>query len=169
VTYAFYALMTAAAIALVYARRRRYAEAATILIVALPIVFWVPPNAPRWYRSLRVDYRLGPSRALALAPPVVTAERNLPLARQALSSIPVDGTYAVVPHLHSARGSAAHRHTERARLMYLDSWLQYWLAPRIKVNPADAQWLILLDAAAKPPPAGARKVYTIGNDLLVQR
>jgi hypothetical protein len=160
--------MAVAALALAYARRRRYAEAATILIVALPIVLWVPPNAPHWYRSLRAEYRLGPTGALAVAPPVIPAESNLPLARQALASITPDGTYAVVPHLRRARGSTAALR-ERARLAYLDSWFQYWLAPRIKVDPADAQWLILLDAAAKPPPAGARKVYRIGNDLLVQR
>lgn len=160
-------LLSAGALVLVYARRPNHAEVATLLIVALPLVLSVPSNAPAWYRSLRANYRLDYETATAVAPPVVASGRNLELARQALVSIPPHGTYAVVPGHSPRRGAAARR--ERARTTYLVSWLQYWLAPRIQVDPRDAEWLILLDAAGKPPPAGAREVRRIGDDVLVRR
>ena len=166
-TYAFAVLMVAVALALAYARRRHWAETATILIVALPVVLWVPRNAPHWARSLRHDYRLGPSAALELVPRAVPAKPHRPLARLALSAIPMGETYAVVAHPKAPPRSAAARR-ERARLKYFESWLQYWLAPRIQVNPADARWLIVLDASGRPPPT-AGKVHRIGTDLLVQR
>lgn len=167
-TYVLAAPMFVAALALAYARRRHRAEAATILIVALPIVASIPHTAPSWYESLRTNYRLDPAVAVAIAPPVMARERNLALARQALTSIAADETYGVVPHLRRPRRSASAR-LERARLTYLESWLQYWLAPRIQVDPSDAAWLILLDAADLPPPAGPTAVYRFGNDFLVRR
>jgi len=160
--------MTFAALALAYARRRHRAEAATILVVALPVVLSVAHNAQPAYQSLRANYRLDSSAAVALAPPVIATERNLPLARKALASMASDATYAVVPRFGAPRGTAAARR-ERARLRYLDSWLQYWLAPRIRVDPPDAEWLIMLDAAGKPPPRRALEIYEIGNDVLVRR
>ena len=167
-TYVSALLLTLAALGLAYARRRHRAEAATILIVALPLVVSVPHNTPHWYQSLRAYYRLDASSAVAVAPPVITAERNLSLARRALASIAPDETYAVVlAHRRPRRTAAARR--ERARLTYLDSWFQYWLAPRIRVDPSDAQWLILLDAAERPPPRSALETYRIGKDLLVRR
>lgn len=160
--------MMFAVLVLAYARRRHRAEAATILVVALPVVLSVAHHAQPAYESLRANYRLDSPAAVALAPPVIAAQRNLPLARKALASMASDATYAVVPNFGAPRGTAAVRR-ERARLRYLDSWLQYWLAPRIRVDPPDAQWLILLDTAGKPPPPGALEVCRIGNDVLVRR
>jgi hypothetical protein len=168
VTYVTAGLLSAGALVLVYARRHNRAEVATLLIVALPVLLSVPPNAPAWYRSLRASYRLDYATAIAVAPPVIRSGRNLALARQPLVSIPTHGTYAVVPVRRHPRRSAASRR-DRARTTYLVSWLQYWLAPRIQVDPRDAEWLILLDAAGKPPPAGAREVRRIGDDVLVRR
>ena len=167
-TYAITGLVSAGTLVLVYARRRNHAEVAALLVVALPIVLSIPPNTPSWYRSLRANYRLDHAAAIEVAPPLIRSTRNLALARQALASIPQNGTYAVVPgRLHPRRSAAARR--ERARTTYLVSWLQYWLAPRIQVDPEDAGWLILLDGAGKPPPAGAREVRRIGDDVLVRR
>jgi hypothetical protein len=167
-TYACAALLTLAALALAYARRRHRAEAATILIVALPVVLSVSANAPHWYESLRTNYRLSQSTALAIAPPVITTARNLPLAERALSAIAPDETYAVVPHYQSPPRTAAARR-ERARMTYLASWLQYWLAPRLQVDRTEADWLILLDATGEAPPPGALDVYEVGGDILVRR
>jgi len=168
VTYAFTALMAVVALVLTYVRRRHWAEAATILIVALPITFWVPPHAERWYRSLREDQRLSTSAVLVLAPPVIRAKRNLPLAQRALSAIAADETYAVVSHLATPKTSGERRRALASR-KYLESWLQYWLAPRIQTDPAEARWLIVLDGAGRPVPPGARTVYRAGDDLLVRR
>jgi hypothetical protein len=161
-----YPLLTVGLVALVYARRRFRAEAATILIVALPLVLSLPYNAPNWYRSLRAHQRLSTSEALAIAPPVIAGNRNLPLAQQALSSIPQNGTYALIAPPHSGRKTGAARR-ERARRTYVASWLQYWLAPRLQVDSAEAEWWILLDAPQ--PPEGVRAVFRFGDDLLVQR
>jgi hypothetical protein len=168
VTYLSALLMTFAALALAYARRKHRAEAATILVVAFPVVLSVAFNVTHAYHALRANYRLNASTAVLLAPPVVATHRNLPLAQQALASITPDGTYAVVPHFRARHRTAAARR-ERARLRYVDSWLQYWLAPRIRVDPPNAQWLILLDAAKRPPPPGAIEVYVFGDDVLVRR
>lgn len=167
-TYACAALLTVAALALAYARRRHRAEAATILVVALPIVLSVSANAPHWYESLRTNYQLSQSTALAIAPPVIATTRNLPLAERALSAISPDETYAVVPHYQSPPRTAAARR-ERARMTYLASWLQYWLAPRLQVDREEAHWLLLLDAAGGAPPPNALEVYEAGGDLLVRR
>ncbi len=167
-TYALTALMAVIALSLACARRRHWAEAATILIVALPITLCVPQYGRSWYRSLRAHHRLTSSAALALAPHVIPAKQKLPLAQRALSSIAENGTYAVVPHLKAPpRTAVAQR--ERSSLKYLESWLQYWLAPRIQVDPAEAQWLIVLNATGEPLPRGARTVYRIGDDVLVER
>ena len=162
------AFLTALVLALAWARRRHCAEAATILLVAFPVVLSVSHNAPHAYNAVRSNYRLDAETAVALAPPVVATQRNLPLARQALASIAPDATYAVVDQVRAPRRSAAARR-ERARLRYLDSWLQDWLAPRIRVDPSAAQWLILLGSADKPPPADAADVYRFGSDVLVRR
>jgi len=154
-------------VALAYARRRRPGEAATIVLVAFPIVLSVAHNATPAFQSLRSNYRLDSSAALVRAPPVVANHRNLPLAEQALASMAPDATYAVIPYFRSAPRTAAARR-ERARLQYVDSWLQYWLAPRIRVDPSDAQWLILLDAAEKPRSSGTAEVFRFGSDLLVR-
>lgn len=156
------------ALALAYVRRRHRAEAVTILLVALPVVLSVSHNATHAYQSLRSNYQLDSSTALDRAPPVVANHRNLPLARRALASMAPDATYAVVPHVRSAAGTAAARR-ERARLRYVDSWLQYWLAPRTRVDPLDAQWLILLDSAGEPRTRGAVEVFRFGDDVLVRR
>ncbi len=155
-------------VALAYARRRQRGEAATILLVAFPIVLSVAHNATPAYQALRSNYRLDSSAALVRAPPVVANHRNLRLAQQALASMAPDATYAVIPQFRSAPRTAAARR-ERTRLRYVDSWLQYWLAPRIRVDPSDAQWLILLDAAEEPRPPGAVDVFRVGSDLLVRR
>ncbi len=162
------AFLTALVLALAWARRRHRAEAATILLVALPVVLSVSHNASHALESVRANYRLDAESAVALAPPVVADHRNLPLAQQALASMAPDATYALVDRVRAPRRSAAARR-ERARLRYVDSWLQYWLAPRIRVDPAVAQWLILLDAAEKPSPADAAAVYRFGSDVLVRR
>jgi hypothetical protein len=168
VTYVSAALLSVGTLALAYARRRNRAEAATLLVVALPVVLSVPPNAPHWYRSLRANYVLDYAAAVAVAPPLIQAERNLPLAQRALASIAPDGTYAVIPYRRYPRRSAAALR-ERAHTTYLVSWLQYWLAPRIQVDPPDAEWLILLDASGIPPPANASEVHRIGDDVLVRK
>lgn len=161
-----YAVLGVVLVALVYARRRLRAEVGTILIVALPLVLSLPYNAPSWYRALRAHQRLSTSAALVIAPPQIAGNRNLPLARQALTSIPQSGTYALIsPALDGRTTGAAPR--ERARRTYVASWLQYWLAPRLQVAPAEAEWWILLDTAQ--PPENARAVFRIGDDLLVQR
>ena len=162
------AFLTALVLAVAWARRRHRAEVATILLVAFPVVLSVSHNASHALESVRSNYRLDAETAVALAPPVVANHRNLPLAQQALASMAPDATYAVVDRVRAPRKSAAARR-ERAQLRYVDSWLQYWLAPRIRVAPPDAQWLILLDAAEKPPPADAAAVYRFGSDVLVRR
>jgi hypothetical protein len=166
-TYLSAVLMTSVALALAYARRRHRAEAATILVVAFPVALSVAHNATHAYQSIRANYRLEPSTALVLAPPVVATHRNLPLAQHALASITPDGTYAVVPHFRAPGRTAAARR-ERAQFRYVDSWLQYWLAPRIRTNSRNAQWLILLDAAEKPLPPGAAAAFVFGDDVLVR-
>ena len=166
-TYLSAFVLTFVALALAYARRRHRAEALTILIVAFPIVVSIPHNTPHWYQLLRAYYRLDASTAAEIAPPVIAAERNLPLARQALESIAMDETYAVILANRAPPRTAAARR-QRAQLTYLESWLQYWLAPRIRVEAPDAHWQIVLGAEGKPPP-GALEVYRVGDDLLVRK
>ena len=148
--------------------RLNRAEVVAALIVALPIVFSVPYHAPQAFQSLRANYRLDAAAAVALAPPVITARRNLPLAQRSLALIAPGETYSVVQRLQAPPRTAARRR-ERAELRYFESWLQYWLAPRIRVDPAAAEWLILLSATEEPPPTGALEVYRFGSDLVVRR
>ena len=164
-TYLSALLLAGATIGLVYVRRAQRAEAVTILIVALPVVLAVSRNAQPWLDSLRASYALDEPSALQVAPPVIAEHRNLPLARHALLSIPSDATYAVVPNFRFRQGTSAGQR-ERARLKFLNSWLQYWLAPRLRVDPVDAQWLILLNSADRPR---REEVYRFGTDLLVRK
>ena len=157
------ALLALAALTAAYAARSRPAEAVAILFVSLPIVLWVPGNAPRWTTGLRWEYGQGPAEARGLAPPIVEHNRNLELADEALARIAPDETFAVVP-----QGRWKGRHA-RGRRIYLTSWLQFWLAPRIQVGPGKADWLIVLDGAAEPLPSGVAEVHRFGDDLLVQR
>lgn len=157
------------ALVLAYARRHDRAEATTILVVALPIAAAVAVNAPDWYDEFRDNRRLDEHAALVLAPPAVEGARNLALAERALASIAPDETYAIVrPQPAPPRGSAAAR-AERARLTYASSWLQYWLAPRVRVDPSEAEWLVLVGGGRRPPPAGALEAFRFGDDLLVRR
>jgi hypothetical protein len=162
-------LLIVAALALAYARRQDRAEAATIFVIALPIAAAVAFNAPSWYDEFRENRRLNEHAALTRVPPVLENARNLPLAERALVSIAPDETFAIVPSQGGfPRGSAAARN-ERARQTYANSWLQYWLAPRVRVDPNDAKWLVLVGAGRGAPPAGGLEVLRFGDDLLVRR
>ena len=164
-TYLSAVLLAGTTIGLVYMRRAQRAEAVAILIVALPVILAVSRNAQPWLDSVRASYQLDEASASEVAPPVITTQRNLPLARHALLSIPSDGTYAVIANYRFRRGTSAGER-ERAGLKYLNSWLQYWLAPRLRVDPVDAQWLILLNRVDQPR---REEVYRFGTDLLVRK
>lgn len=168
-TYLATLLLVLVALALAYARRRDRAEAATILVVALPIAAALPVNVPRWYDEFRDNRRLDEHAALVLAPPVIDEARNLPLAQQALRSIAPDETYAIVRARRGPPRRSAAARKQRARLTYASSWLQYWLAPRVRVDPSEADWLVLVGAGGRPPPAGAVETFRFGDDLLVHR
>jgi hypothetical protein len=157
-------ILGGAALAVVVSARRRPLEALTTLIVALPIVLFVPQNGTRWLDQLRRDHNRDADTRRAVAPIAILPVRNLPLEQQAIASIPSRGTFAIVP-----RGHWLANHPEGGVLTYLDSWLQFQLAPRIRVDPARADWLILLDGTSEPLPAGARAVYRFGNDVLERR
>lgn len=163
-TIALTTILVAAALIAAYSRRALRVEVLTILIVSLPIVLWVPQNGSRWYTQVRWYYRLGPADARAVAPPVIVAARNLSLAQHALPLIALDATYAVVP-----RGRWTEAHADLGQLRYLESWLQYWLAPRIQVDLGQADWLVILDGAGEPLPRGTLEAHRFGDDLLVRR
>jgi hypothetical protein len=99
---------------------------------------------------------------------VIAGNRNLLLAKTALVAIAPDETYALVRRRSAPKGSAAALR-EAGTTTYVESWLQYWLAPRLRVDPADAQWLIVLHAGPGAAPEGSREVHRIRDDLLVRR
>jgi hypothetical protein len=157
-------VLAAVALGLAYAVRARRVEAATVLIVALPIVLFVPPNTPRWISQLRRDHNRNSHTNRAVIPVAILSAQNQALEDQAKLSIGQRQTYAIIP-----RGRWARRRADTSTLRYLESWLQFQLAPRLQVDPDRADWLIVLDGANEPPPEGATTVYTLDPDLLVRR
>jgi len=157
-------VLAAVALGLAYAARARRVEAATVLIVALPVVLFVPPNTQRWIDQLRRDHNRNSHTNRAVIPVAILSVQNQALEDQARLSIGSHQTYAIVP-----RGSWARRRANTSELTYLESWLQFQLAPRLQVEPDRADWLIVLDGANEPPPKGAAAVYTLDPDLLVRR
>lgn len=156
-------ILAAAAITAIVIRRAHRLEALTILIVALPIVLWVPPSAPRWYSQIRRDHNRDADTARAITPLVISPFRSIPLEQQALASVALGETYAVVPRGHWIGPR------DRGPLTYLESWLQCWLAPRLQVDPEHADWLILLDNGNDPLPELVSTAFRIGDDVLVRR
>ena len=165
-TIALAVILVAAALGAVWAVRARPREALTVLIVALPIVLLIPGNAPRWYAQVRRDHNRDADTAHAVTPIVIQPFRNLALEQQALAVIHRQDTYAVVPRGRWVGSGSRALHSP---LTYLESWLQFQLAPRLQVDPAAADWLILLDGAAEQLPAGATVAYRVSDDVLVGR
>jgi hypothetical protein len=163
VTIALAGLLSAVAIAAIVVRRAHRIEALTILIIALPIVLWVPPNAPRWYDQLRRDHNRDSDSGHAVTPIVIAPIRNPILEQQTLAAVPPDETYAVVAYGHWRAQS------QKGTLTYLESWLQFQLAPRIRADPEHANWLIMLGGAGDPLPSGTTEVYYLGDDRLVRQ
>ena len=157
-------VLAAAALGLAYAARSRRVEVATVLVVALPVVLLVPPNADRWVDQLRRDHNRNSHTSRAVAPVAILSVQNQALEDEARASIGSHETYAVVP-----RGRWERSRADTSALTYLESWLQFQLAPRLQVEPDRADWLIVLDGASEPPPKGATTVYTLDPDLLVRR
>ena len=100
----------------------------------------------------------------AVTPIVILPFRNIALEQQALTAVRVGETYAVVP-----RGRWIRSRDRLGPLRYLESWLQFQLAPRLQVDPAHADWLILLDGASEPLAAGTTASHTVGDDVLMRR
>jgi hypothetical protein len=167
VTYVATLGLVLAALALAYARRRNRPEAVTILVVAIPLASALAVNATSWYDTFRKNRLLDEHAALVQAPPVVENVRNLPLAEGALASITPHETFAIVYPGRELTGHTAAGRKERARRTYESSWLQYWLAPRVRVYGDDADWLVLIDANSPPP--GAIQTFRFGDDLMVRR
>jgi hypothetical protein len=158
-------ILVAAALGAAWLVRARTREALTVLVVALPIVLWIPGNAPRWYAQVRRDHNRDADTARAVTPTVIAPFRNIALEQQALAAMGRRETYAVFPR---GRWAAARVHSLTGPLTYLESWLQFQLAPRLQVEPARADWLILLDGAAEPPAARTSPAYTVGDDVLAR-
>jgi hypothetical protein len=163
-TIALAGILVAAALAAAWSVRARPREALTVLIVALPLVLWIPGNAPRWYAQIRRDNSRNPDTARAVTPTVLLPYRNYALEQQALVVVGRNETYAVVPR---GRWVGPGSRPLAGPLTYLESWLQFQLAPRLQVEPVAADWLILLDAAAEQIPAGV--AFHVGDDALVRR
>ena len=162
-TIALAGLLAAVAIAAIVVRRAHRVEALAILIVALPIVLWVPPNAQRWYDQARRDHNRDADNTYAVTPLVIEQFRNSTLEQQALAVIKLDDAYAIV-----ADGRWRAR-SQKGTLTYLASWLQFQLAPRIQADPDHTSWLILLGGANAPLPSGTTEVYYLGDDRLVHK
>jgi len=157
-------LLAAAALGLAYAARTHRVEAATVLIVALPVVLFVPPNTQRWIDQLRRDHNRNSHTSRAVVPLAILSVQNQALEDQAALSIGRHQTYAIV-----LRGRWTERRADTSALTYLESWLQFQLAPRLQVDPDRADWLIVLGGAKGPLPRGATTVYRLDPDLLVRR
>lgn len=164
-TIALTGILVAVALLAAWAVRARRREALAVLIVALPLVLWVPGNAPRWYAQVRRDRNRDADTARAITPTVLLPYRNLALEQQALAVVGRSQTYAVVPR---GRWVGPRSRLFAGPLTYLESWLQFQLAPRLQVEPAAADWLILLDAAGSVP-ARAATFFRVGDDILVRR
>ena len=156
-------ILALAAITAIVARRAHSLEALTILIVALPIVLFVPPNTSRWIDQLGRDHNRDSDSGRAVTPLVILPIRNPTLEQQVQASVPRRATYAVVP---DGRWLARSRH---GTLTYLESWFQFQFAPRLQVGLEKADWLIVLDGTSDPLLANAKDVYYLGDDRLVRR
>lgn len=163
-TIALAGILVAVALGAAWTVRGRTFEALTVLIVALPIVLWIPGNAPRWYAQVRRDHNRDADTSRAITPTVIQPYRNFDLEQAALANVRRRETYAVVP-----RGRWVGSRERLGPLRYLESWLQYQLAPRLQVDPAGADWLIVLDGASEPLPAGVLASYPAGDDVLLRR
>jgi hypothetical protein len=157
-------LLAAVALGLAYAARARRIEAATVLIVALPVVLFVPPNGQRWIDQLRRDHNRNSHTNRAVVPLTILPVLNQALQDQASASIGKHQTYGIV-----LDGKWARRRADASALRYLESWLQFQLSPRLQVDPNRADWLIVLDGIDAPAPAGAATIYRLDPDLLVRR
>jgi len=164
-TIALAGILVATACAAAWTARARPREALSVLVVALPIMLWLPGNAPRWYAQVRRDHNRDADTARAVTPIVILPYRNLPLEQRALAVVGRSQTYGVVLR---GRWVGPRARTLTGPLTYLESWLQFQLAPRLQVDPATADWLIVLDGAAGPLPSG-RAAYPVGDDVLVRR
>lgn len=145
-------LVAGAVVALLAAARsrRRSADVAPMLVLALVVALAVYHSA-----QARIHSAYGlPRVPSTLDPPPAgyRAVANRALAHEALAHIPQGAAYAIV----------AVRRTPG------EFWLRYVLAPRFRVDPASARWVLVLGGT--PVQAGLHPVRTwrAGPDWLVR-
>ena len=147
---------------------RNRVQLATVVVVSLLALAWLPSTLLSDVRGLRANLKLSSSQAADARGPAVTAGTNLALVHAAKSRIPELVPFAIV---RAGRWGTDEKPNRKVAFIWQSgqSWTQFALAPRIQVDPSEAAWILIRDAspaeAGFPHPARA---WRFGRDWLVQ-
>ena len=147
---------------------RNRVQLATVVVVSLLALAWLPSTLLKDVRGLRANLKLSPSQAADVRGPAVTAGTNLALIHAARSRIPRLLPFAIV---RAGRWGTDERPNRSVAFIWQSgqSWTQFALAPRIQADPSEAAWILIRDASPAevgfPHPARA---WQFGRDWLVQ-
>jgi hypothetical protein len=132
---------------------RRWRLAVSLAVIALAVVMAVSTYQSVEARARHLNGLPHASPALDQAPPAYRKRGYQDLARAAISRIPPGDTYAMVPV--TPQGGSF--------------WLRYALAPRIRVDPSQARWVLVLGGSPQQAGVTGTRSWRFGDNWLVHR
>ena len=131
----------------------RWHLAASLAVIALALVMAVSTYQSVEARARHLNGLPHTSPALDQAPPAYRKRGYQDLARAAIRRIPPGDTYAMVPV--TPQGGSF--------------WLRYVLAPRIRVGPSQARWVLVLGGSPQQAGVTGTRRWRFGDNWLVHR
>ena len=131
----------------------RWHLAASLAVIALALVMAVSTYQSVEARARHLNGLPHTSPALDQAPPAYRKRGYQDLARAAISRIPSGDTYAMVPV--TPQGGSF--------------WLRYVLTPRIRVEPSQARWVLVLGGSPQQAGITGTRSWRFGDNWLVHR
>jgi hypothetical protein len=127
--------------------------AASLAVIALASVMAVSTYQSVEARARHLNGLPHASPPLDQAPPAYRTRGYQDLARAAIIRIPPGDTYAMVPV--TPQGGSF--------------WLRYVLAPRIRVDPWQARWVLVLGGSPQQAGVTGARSWRFGDNWLVRR
>jgi hypothetical protein len=131
----------------------RWHLAASLAVIALALVMAVSTYQSVQARARHLNGLPHASPALDQPPPAYRKRGYEELARAAIGRIPSGDTYAMVPV--TPQGGSF--------------WLRYVLAPRIRVDPPQARWVLVLGGSPQQAGITGTRSWRFGDNWLVHR